>query len=202
VIALHPDPVARHEYAVMVSRRTGVESGLIDQAIRTALRSDQKHPDARDPGRSTPPPVAPWTARHSTEIELLRAILANDERLAALDLTEDLFANPDTAAAFLVARDLIAGLEPGATPDLGASIGSDDSAVSDLLRRTALDATPVADPDELVARLQVASIEAEIAATRSLLQQIDKASDEQGYSELWSRLIALEQRRRLLRNID
>jgi len=205
VIALHPDSVARHEYGVMVSRRTGVDTKFVDQAIRTALRSDRK-----PSSESAPPDVdaeditvsKPRTATYPTEIELLRAMLANDVRLKTLELDTGLFTNDDTVAAFGIVQTLLEGLDPGTSPDLGAGIGSDDSAVAALLRRTALDDTPVADPAELVSRLQVSGVEDQIASTRASLQNIDKDADEQGYSELWARLIALEQKRRTLRSSD
>jgi hypothetical protein len=129
-------------------------------------------------------------------------MLANDERLSGVTTSADLFANADTRLAYEVVAELIDGLAPGEVPDLGSAIGTDESPAAALLRETALDATPVADPGELVVRLAVARIEDEIATTRASLQTIDKATDEQEYSELWSRLIALEQRRRELRSKD
>jgi hypothetical protein len=71
-----------------------------------------------------------------------------------------------------------------------------------MLRELALDETPLPDPAELVTRLQVATIESEIVETRSSLQLVDKDADEQGYSELWTKLIALEQDRRTLRSAE
>ena len=205
VIGLHPDPVARHEYAVVVSRKTGVETKLVEQAIRGAMRSGSRGTISDEPpdtGVGGEPVPTPPTARRPTEIELLRVMLANDERLSGVTTSEDLFANADTRLAYEVVAELIEGLAPGEVPDLGSAIGNDESPAAALLRETALDATPVADPAELVVRLAVARIEDEIATTRASLQTIDKATDEQGYSELWSRLIALEQRRRELRSTD
>jgi DNA primase len=204
VIALHPDAVARHEYAVVVSRKTGVETKLIEQAIRGASRSgssrgaDEVPPDVR----GGEPQPAPATVGRPTEVELLRAMLANDERLSGVTTSADLFANADTKAAYEIVAALLEGLEPGVAPDLGAAIGNDESPAGALLRETALSVTPVANPAEIVVRLSVARIEHEIATTRASLQTIDKATDEQGYSELWSRLIALEQKRRELRSAD
>jgi septation ring formation regulator EzrA len=129
-------------------------------------------------------------------------MLANDERLSGVTTSADLFANADTKAAYEIVAALLEGLEPGVAPDLGAAIGNDESPAGALLRETALSVTPVANPAEIVVRLSVARIEHEIATTRGSLQTIDKATDEQGYSELWSRLIALEQKRRELRSAD
>lgn len=205
VIALHPDPVARHEYAVMVSRKTGVETRLIEQAMRTkpAAKPDPRFSD------SVPPAVDPIdapplvrTPTYATEIELLRAMLANDERLVDLEIGPDLFVNNETLAAYTKVRDLLEGIPPGQPPNLGAAFGSDESPIAGVLRKVALDETPVADPVELVSWLKVSGIEAEIAEIRASLQMVDKDADEQGYSELWSRLIALEQSRRLLRSTE
>ena len=206
VIALHPDPVARHEYAVMVSRKTGVETRLVEQA----MRSQRGKPQASSYESERPDPVpgsdgdaqAPPTSSHATELELLRVLLANDERLHGLEISPNLFTNADTAAGFAVVSAVLDGLVPGQTPDLGGAIGSDESSVSELLRKLALDQRPLGDPHDLVAHLRVAAIEDEIDQVEASLQRIDRQTDEQGYSELWTRLIALQQSRRELRRIE
>ncbi len=199
VIALHPDPVARHEYAVMVSRRTGVETRLVEQAIRPASQP----PTATDrPPRTETEPPPTRSASYATEVELLRSLLANDERLGGVEVTEDLFVNTETAEAFAVIKGTLVDLKPGEAPDLGSVIGSDDSQIATFLRKLALDDKPLADPTELVSRLKMSGVEREIAGIRTALQQVDKDADAQGYSELWSRLIALEQSRRSLRSTD
>ncbi|KAA3635039.1 MAG: DNA primase [Armatimonadetes bacterium] len=205
VIALHPDPVARHEYAVMVSRRTGVETRLVEQAIRSASKTQTS--DGRrttQGGTSTVDDRQPEvrTATYPTEVELLRSLLANDERLADVEVSEDLFANASTLDAYRLIKKMIVGLGPGETPDLGTAFGSDESPAAGFLRRIALDDKLLADPAELVSWLQVSDIETEIAEIKASLQQMDKDSDAQGYSGLWTRLIALEQSRRSLRSTD
>lgn len=207
VIALHPDPVARHEYAVMVSRKTGVDTRLIEQAMRAERSS--RPPQTRgsdDPPDPVPPPEeaapVPKTASYATEVELLRVLLANDDRLVGLDVLPDMFTNPDTAAGYEVISSVIADLAPGQAPDLGAAFGSDASSTADFLRRLALDAKPLADPSDLVMHIKVSAIEREIDEVEASLQNFDRAADEQGYSELWARLIALQQTRRDLRRTE
>jgi hypothetical protein len=136
------------------------------------------------------------------EAELLRVMLANDESLSDVELRAELFANDDTAVAFDRITKMLSGLQVGQPPDLGSAIGNDESREAAMLRELALDETPLPDPAELVTRLQVSSIESQIVETRSSLQLIDRDADEQGYSELWNQLIALEQDRRTLRSAE
>ncbi|MEZ5176648.1 MAG: DNA primase [Acidimicrobiia bacterium] len=199
VIALHPDPVARHEYAVHVSRRTGVDVKFIEQALRDVRGS---RPGAPQEAPASAASEEHPTATYPTELELLRSLLANDERLAGVEVTADLFANRSTVAAYAVVAPLVAELAPGQAPDLGSAIGSDESAVGELLRKLAFDETPLADPAELVAWLTVNRIEGEIAQIEASLQTANEHADEQKSSELWARLIALQQRRRDLRSAD
>ncbi|MCZ7532817.1 MAG: DNA primase [Acidimicrobiia bacterium] len=205
VIALHPDPVARHEYAVMVSRRTGVETRLVEQAIRSAPKQPTSGGRQKTEERgSSIDEAAPEirTATYPTEVELLRSLLANDERLADVEVSEDLFANRSTLEAYRLISKMMTGLGPGETPDLGTAIGSDESEAAGFLHKIALDDKLLADPVELVSWLQVSDIETEIAEIRTSLQQTDEDADAQRYSELWARLIALEQSRRALRSTD
>jgi len=113
-----------------------------------------------------------------------------------------LFRDPQTVAAFPTVEALLDGLDPGATPDLGAAIGSDDSPEAELLRALALDMRPVADPIELVDKLDIAGLDAEIASITRTLQTVDRDADEQGYSEMLQRLVALEQEKRVKRDIE
>jgi hypothetical protein len=60
----------------------------------------------------------------------------------------------------------------------------------------------VADPVELVAKLDVFRLDEEISSITRTLQTIDRDSDEQGYSELLNRLVALEQEKRTKRVVE
>jgi DNA primase len=197
IIGLHPDPVTRHEYAVMVSRDTGVELRFVEAAMRQRGPSSltrEVPPDEALPG--DPSAAAARSATYRTEAELVRVILANDARLEGLDIDEKLFADGRIREAFVRANALIADLAPGAPPDLGTAIGSEDSPSADLLRTLAMDVRPIADPVDLVNILDVAVIDREISMVRQQLQQVDEITDEQGYSELFQRLIALEHAKR------
>jgi DNA primase len=200
-IALHPDGTTRHEYANGVSRMTGVETKFVEQAIRDARRrsSSQSRDATNDPDVTVP---VQHTASYRTELELLRTMLANDVRLKDVTITGTLFSDPEASEAFPTVQSLLEGLEPGTTPDLGASIGSDESPHAELLRRLALDARPVSDPTELVSNLDVYRIDAEISSIARSLQTVDRDSDEQGYSELLNRLVTLEQQKRMKRVVE
>ena len=209
VIALHPDPVARHEYAVMVSRETGVETRLVEQAMRSSRqqsnqskRTAQEPPPNMEPPDEVPEPIKPRTPSYAAETELLRVMLANDASLVDAEVTGELFANDETAIAFDRITEMLVDLPAGQPPDLGSAIGNDDSPEAVMMRALALDETPLPDPSELVTRLKVAAIEKRIVETRALLQHTDKETDEQTYSDLWNDLIGLEQDRRTLRSAE
>jgi DNA primase len=200
-IALHPDAITRHEYANGVSRMTGVDTKFVEDAVRDVRRrSSSGRPNARSDSELDV--LVQHTATYKTELELLRTMLANDDRLAGVEIRASLFSDPETSEAFPTVESLLKGLEPGATPDLGAAIGSDDSPHAELLRRLALDVRPVSDPAELVDKLDVFRIDGEISSITRTLQTVDRDSDEQGYSELLNRLVALEQEKRTKRVIE
>jgi len=200
-IALHPDAITRHEYANGVSRMTGVDTKFVEVAVRDVRRhSSSGRPNARSDSELDV--LVQHTATYKTELELLRTMLANDDRLAGVEIRASLFSDPETSEAFPTVESLLKGLEPGATPDLGAAIGSDDSPHAELLRRLALDVRPVSDPAELVDKLDVFRIDGEISSITRTLQTVDRDSDEQGYSELLNRLVALEQEKRTKRVIE
>jgi DNA primase len=201
VIALHPDPVTRHEYAVLVSRSTGVELRFVESAMRRGGQpSTGDGPPAEEAVLAGPAAAPPHSGTYRIEEELLRLMLANDERLAAVDLDPGLFADESLRTAYERAKEMLEGVPAGEPPDLGAAIGSEDSATAELLRRLALDDRPLPEPFDIVSLLEIARIETEIDQIKGQLQRIDRDADAQGYSELWQRLIALEQSKRDLRS--
>ncbi|MFV1999414.1 MAG: DNA primase [Acidimicrobiia bacterium] len=201
VIALHPDAVTRHEYAVMVSRKTGVDMPFIDQAIRSSGRRTSAVVPDLEPEESEAAEAPPYRSPlYRTETELIRVLLANDQSLSDATVSSDLFESDETAAMYTRIVEIADGTEPGDPLDLGAAIGSDDSREASVMRRLVMEDRPLSDPSELVARLQVGKFDAEIDATRRKLQTIDEAADVQVYSELWQRLVALEQDKRSLRS--
>ncbi len=183
--------MVRHEYAVLVSRRTGVDVPTVELALRSSTR---------------PSPAAPpiderqLTGPQRTEREMLRLLLANDPAVRTLDLAADLFSEPSYRAAFEVISELIDPLEPGVVPDLGSEIGSDDQPESALLRMLAMQQRPLPDADDVMKRLKQEAVERRIEEVQTELAAIDADGDAQGYSERFERLIALQKERRELRS--
>jgi len=201
VIALHPDAATRRDYARFVSRMTGADTrtieGMIDGAIRRAnANRTRKGQEVTEPEGAANP------TQYRFERELLRAMLANDERLASLDVDVSLFRDPRTIEAFPVVEQLLKDLEPGDVPDLGAAFGSDESTRADLLRELAMDATPVHNPVEVLEGLQTALIDANIGNVKRALEAANRDADEQEYSELLDRLVTLEQEKRTKRAVS
>lgn len=198
VIALHPDPPTRRDYARFVSKMTGTDittiEGLIGKAVRQ--RNASRTPDVpslEEPQRTVD------AKQFRFEMELLRAMLANDDRLASVDVDVLLFSDPLTVGAFPTVQALLEGLEPGATPDLGSAFGGDDSPQGDLLRKLALDERPIENPVEVVNRLESTLIDVNIGSVKRALEAANRDADEQEYSELLARLVALEQEKRTKR---
>lgn len=192
LIALHPDAVVRHEYAVLVSRRTGVDVPTVESALRGSGQPIASAPSPLDETNLTGP--------QRTEREVLRLFLANDADIRALDVSADLFAEPAYRSAFEVISELVEPLEPGIVPELGAAIGSDDLPEGALLRSLALQQRPLAEASDVIKRLKQEAVERRIEHLQGELAAVDVDADPQGYSERFERLIALQNERRELRS--
>jgi DNA primase len=197
IIRLHPDPVVRHEYAVLISRRTGVDVDVVERAIGRAAggRGDPGPAEVTEPER-------PLTGEEKAEQEVLRLLLANDPAIRRMEVGPELFSRPEHRAAFEVIGPAVEALEVAETPDLGAIIGSSGGDAPELLRRLAMDDRPLPDSGEIMNRVRLGSAERRVAALRAELQLIDPDADPQGYSETFNQLIALERERRDLRSPD
>jgi DNA primase len=195
----HPDPVVRHEYAVLLSKRTGVDLTVVEQAMRSRPRSDR----ANEPPEMEPPPefdeAAPRARRLSgqekAELEMLRLLLAN----ATGDLTLDpvWFGTEAHLRAYEIIGPVVAGLPAGEQPDLGALLADDDRPAARLLRRIAMEQRPLESLDSVANRLKVGAVERRIEDKRRALEAVDPAT--QDYSDRFTELIALERERRELR---
>ncbi len=194
VVARHPDPLVRHEYAVMLSRRTGVELDHVEQAVASAVRA------GADPEPRRRRPVARrLSGEEKAERDLLRWLLANDPEVRGLDLVPDLFTNPDFREAFEVIAPALTDLEPGVAPDLGSLVGGDDSPVAALLAELALtDMSDLAPAGELVRRIEIGAIERRIDTLRREMEGL--GPEGQASSDRLSQLVALEAQRRRLRS--
>ncbi len=189
VVARHPDPVVRHEYAVLVSRRTGVDMDVVATTVEAAARGQQAPPSAARPA------VVPLQGAEKAERELLRLLLANDVGVRRHDLS-GVFAVEEHRQAYEVLAPAIAALDPGDPPDLGSLLGGDESEMAATLRALAMLETPLPEADELVRKVQVGALERRIEEVRRQVEALSPQSE--AYTAGFEELIALERRRRQL----
>jgi DNA primase len=189
VVARHPDRVTRHEYGVLVSRRTGVELDIVVRAVEAAVAGAQSP-------RPTPPHVArPLDGVEKAERDLLRLLLANDSGVRRHDLT-GMFSRDDHRAAYELLVPVVAALDPGMPPDLGSLLGDDDGEVAVMLRGLAFLDSKLPTADEVVRKVQVGALERRIEETKLRVEQFP--ADSEAYTAGFQELIALERRRREL----
>jgi DNA primase len=203
VIAAHPDPVTQREYAVKVARRTGVEMAYVESAVRSA-RSSAKRSERADRGASEPPDTehdhqedsSYRSPMYRAELELIRVLLANDASLVGIDVDSGLFASDETRSMYARVIVIAEDVPPGDFLDLGATLGSDDSPESRAMSELALIDRPLPSAEDLVNRLEIGRIDAQIATVTRQLRQVDEKADPQTYSELWREVISLQQSKR------
>ncbi len=190
LVATHPDAVARHEYAVLLARRTGVDLQVVLEAIGRpkAPRSEAARPTRKLSGHE------------KAEQELLRLMLANDARLSSVELSHELFINEQHKHGFEVLEPVVAALQPGEPPDLGSLIAEGANGLADLLSPLALDDRPLPEPAELVIKLKVGVVERRIEQQRRAVEALDPETEPEEYSSKLEELIALEKQRRDIRS--
>jgi DNA primase len=190
LIARQHDDLVRREYGRFVARRVGTEFEVVMAEIRSGSAAR----------RAKPPQPEPESRRRTglerAERELLRALLANDPRLADTEVDAALFSDGESRDGYLLLAPAIVGLPPGEPPDLAALIGEGDVGAPALLRSLALDALPISDPAALVDRLRAWRIERDIAELRHMLDRADPSEEPETYSALFEQLIALERKKR------
>lgn len=189
-IGRHPDSVTRHEYAVFVARRTGVDLQVVTGAMGDRRRAPA---DAEPPPDGPPERTRPLTGGEKAERELLRLFLANREGVGELDVS-GLFTRPDHVAALDLLKPALDGLAPGEPPDLGSLLGDDDSDVAIMLRGLAFLDRPLPEPAEVVRKVQVAALDRRIEELEQVVESVAPGSDE--YSTAYAELIALQRERR------
>jgi DNA primase len=193
MIARHHDPVVRHEYAVTVSRRTGVELRLVEEAVAKSSRARKASADEpkRTGGRRL-------SGIQKAEQELLRLIMDNNAGLRRLDIDQSLFVDEVHRAAFEVIWPEMMALGPGSPPDLGRIIGSGESEETRLLAELALLDRPTSDPGDVINRLKVGTVTRRIEELQRSLER--GTPDDQGYSDKLQELLALQQQKQRLRS--
>jgi len=199
LIQQHPDAVVRHEYAVLLSRRTGVDLEMVEQAMRRRPNTERRNepPDMKPPTEADERPTQPrrLSGQEKAEIELLRLLLAN--ATSGTEIEPLWFSNQDHLRAYEIIGPAVAGLRATEQPDLGALFSDDERPAAVLLRRIAMEGRPLDSLDSVVNRLKVGAVERRIEEERRALETVDPASQE--YSDQFGQLIALERQRRQLR---
>jgi DNA primase len=193
LVALHPDAVVRHEYAVMVSRRTGVDLGVVEDAVSGALPRPARDRRPNETGEKA------LGVREKAERELLRLLLANDPGIRGIDLAPEVFQDPTHREAFERIADPILSLPAGEAPDLGTILGRDATPLTSMLSGLALEDRPLEDARRLIDRIRLEDVDRRIEAVRRKLEGLDPDGDAQTYTGTFEELIALERERRDLR---
>jgi len=191
LISLHPDAVVRHEYAVLVSRRTGVDVAAVESTLSGSGR-----------GKETPRLIddQPLTGSQRTEREVLRLLLANDVGIRSYDVSADLFSDPLHRAGFEIVMPLIESIEPGMSPELGAAIGSDDRPEAELLRRLAMQEGPLAEASDVMNMLKQQVVKRRIELLKAELEVFDVDADPEGYADRFEQVTLLQNEYRELRS--
>jgi DNA primase len=192
VIARHPDPVTRHEYAVFVARRTGVELDVVVGAVEAAVPRAEPEPRPR-------PSTGNLSGTEKAEREVLRLLLANHPDVREVDLT-GMFSRPDHQAGYERIAPTLAAMEPGEPPDLGSLLGDDDSDTAVMLRGLAFIERPLPDAGEVVRMVQVGALDRRIQQMRREVESLEAEHQPEAYSAAFEELIALEKQRRELRS--
>jgi len=196
LIARHPDAVTRHEYAIEAARRTGVDREMVLDAVDGAARR------AAQEAPSHPAPAADrLTGEEKAEQEVLRLMLANHPGIHTAGVGEDLFTRPEHRAAYLLLAPVVAALDPGTPPDLGALLATPEAEeLSVMLSSLAMAERPLPeDLGEVVGRLQARALDRRIEALRRRVAEAERRAGGTP-SALLEELIGLERRRRELRS--
>ncbi len=193
------DTLMRHEYALWLADRTGVDAQEVVKALDAQPRSSGRR------GASGPKVEAPvvLTGHHRIEHEALRSILAypdllNDEELQP---TEDDFTLPLHRSLFRLLANEMA--EQGAV-----DAGRIAARVQDAdLRRIASQLSVGATPEDHVARdtlrhVKLNTVGRHIVERKSRLRSLDPNRDAAAYDALFEELLELEMQKRRLSSTE
>lgn len=171
------DEITRGEYARFVARVVGVDLATAERAVRRgSARSEQT---ASVEGK----PI------DRAQAELLRLALTNPP---GLDLTPDDFSDPRLRMAYQAVMAQLQTRPPGAPVDVGR-VNSDPEVV-ELLRSLALDSRPLPEWEDMKRLVTARRLDAEIDELEERLAELEPGS--QSHSEVFRRLIALQQKKR------
>ncbi|MBA2336873.1 MAG: DNA primase [Acidimicrobiia bacterium] len=189
LIALHPDPTVRADYVTRVARRTGVAPEVIARAA---------HPAGTVPGAAVATEEAPPSGRARAERELLRLVLANDPGLRRHHPDPGWFEVPAYRTGFELVGPAIAALEPGEVPSLGRLLDGADEPTASLLSQLALEPHPLGGADEVVRKLRLVRVEAEVSRLRRAIEAASASGEDA--AELVAERISLQKERDRIRS--
>ncbi|HEX5723260.1 MAG TPA: DNA primase [Acidimicrobiia bacterium] len=171
------DPIARSEYVRFAAKEIGVDTAIIENALRGQAASP-------GPGRGE----VEEASLDPIQAELIRVLLANPKELSEIDL--------DRTWVHDQLADLIEVIEVARQgAPAGSPISLDGLPHQELVQRLAFDTRPLpANPIEVIQRAEGKAIERQIKAIEIELLALDPASQE--YSERLRRLLGLQERRR------
>ena len=194
MVARYTDQLVQHEYAVLISRRTGVDLRLVQEAISKAARARQKN--AAEP--TSPQRRRRLSGTEKAEQELLRLMLANERQLQSVTVDEALFANDLHRRAYQLIEPVIANVEPGMAPDLGGLVSSAEDEAASLLAELALVDRPLSNVLDVINRLKVDALTRRIDELERVLNNLPEG--EQEHSAKFAELVALQQQKKQLRS--
>jgi DNA primase len=199
VMSLHPDPIARHEYVFTAARMIGVEP----DAIRRALA--ERPWTSRDAGDDrTPTPERRLPGHVKVEREALLLLLIGDGKADewARDLDDSHFTSGTRRELFRFALEQ--SEEGTAIERMGDLTPDAQSLFTELYlgERGSASQDPSERVPEVFTRLKVFSVEREIKARRTVLEDINPIEDPVRHDTLFTELVAREaQRRELLKQM-
>ncbi|MFP5297809.1 MAG: DNA primase [Actinomycetota bacterium] len=196
VLGLHPDPISRHEYAFFVAERIGVDPEVVQRALgefRPGHPGGETGAESRERDRRLPGHV-------KVEREALQLLLKHRNEVGewADRITPDDFTAAPRREIFvsvtsgrLDPAQIAQGLSPEAL-----SLFTELSARSEHLDKEDLEERV----REVFVRLKIFSLERDIKARRTTLQDVNPVEDPQRHDQLFTELVGLEaERRDLLR---
>lgn len=192
LVARHPDAVTRHEYAVFVARRTGVDLEVVRGAVDDAVRR------IAEPAGGPRQPEQRLTGEEKAEREFLRLMLANHPGIRPLQVEAGSFASEQHADAFELLAPALEALDPGVPPDLGSLLGGSDDELGAMLSALALVDRPLGDPREITRRLKVGALDRRIDSLEREVNATDPEKAPEAHSEKFAELIALQNEKREL----
>jgi DNA primase len=198
VLGLHPDPIARHEYAFMAAKRIGVDQEVIQRAL-SEQRAAPSDPDGtREKDRRLPGHVK--VEREALQLLLVRT----DEAVPLLEgISSAEFTSNPRRELFeaALARDPQGGIS-----EIAADLSPEALSLMTEITVGFVDIPPE-DLDfrvkEVFGRLRLFNLERAIKTRRNTLQDVNPLEHPQRHDELFTELVGLEaERRDLLRSME